>query len=472
MLFKSLSSTSTINQPKMKQLSTLALLFCAFSLAAQMPNTISRADKLYGLSKFWQEVNYNFVYLDEVDREEWEAEYKKLLIFVQETADDYEYYRHLIRLCAMLKDGHTNVYYPEAVQAKLYNTYFGDYRLFMTNINGKAVVTRVNLSKKEEIPIGTEVVAVNGQPTAEYLEEYVKPYISSSTDHILDDWAVQRMFQAPKGSSFEITFKLPKGATKTLILTHDETTEKEVYPPFEDWQLLEFKWIDPQIAYVALNSFDNPKIDTLFIEKLPELYKAKKLIVDLRNNGGGNTNIGTEILQYLTHDTLLYGSRSRSRDHIPTLKAWGQWTEPKDTLDDPWAKKALLSYQNAYYYDFPYEPDTARAEAARIVVPTVLLIGHNTASAAEDFLIYADNQEHMIKIGEPTFGSTGQPMMFELPGGGSARICTKEDTYPDGRKFVGYGVQPDILVHKTLSDYQQGKDPVLERAIQFLQKKE
>ncbi|MCB0680263.1 MAG: hypothetical protein KDC32_04840, partial [Saprospiraceae bacterium] len=147
---------------------------------AQMPNTISRADKLYGLSKFWQEVNYNFVYLDEVDREEWEAEYKKLLIFVQETADDYEYYRHLIRLCAMLKDGHTNVYYPEAVQAKLYNTYFGDYRLFMTNINGKAVVTRVNLSKKEEIPIGTEVVAVNGQPTAEYLEEYVKPYISSS----------------------------------------------------------------------------------------------------------------------------------------------------------------------------------------------------------------------------------------------------------------------------------------------------
>lgn len=42
----------------------------------------------------------------------------------------------------------------------------------------------------------------------------------------------------------------------------------------------------------------------------------------------------------------------------------------------------------------------------------------------------------MIKIGEPTFGSTGQPYHFEMPGGGFARVCTKEDTFANGRGLV------------------------------------
>ena len=75
-----------------------------------------------------------------------------------------------------------------------------------------------------------------------------------------------------------------------------------------------------------------------------------------------------------------------------------------------------------------------------MVIPTVILIGYNTASAAEDFLIYTENQKHMIKIGEPTFGSTGQPMPYDLPDGGSARVCTKKDTYPSGKEFVGFGI--------------------------------
>mgnify|MGYP002624270284 CR=1 FL=1 len=450
---------------------TIVLLGLSSHLFAQMPNTLSESEKIYGLSKFWHEVNYNFVYRNKIDRAHWEAEYKKLITEVQKTENDYEYYRLLQKFCALLKDGHTNVYFPPTVQANVYNTYFGEYRLFLTNIDGRAVVTRVNLSKKEEIPIGTEIIKVNGMDTESYLNQEVIPYISSSTDYILRDWAVSRMFQAPIGTSYDVEMKLPDGQIRALKLTHTETTEKEVYPPFEQRELLDFKWIDDEIAYVALNDFSDPKIDTLFIEKLPELSKAGKLIIDLRYNGGGSTGIGLEIFQHLTEDTLLYGSKNQSRLHIPSYKAWGRWTEEKDTIGSEWGRQAYLSYRDNFFHDFPYEPDTIESlEGQRIVVPTVLLIGHNTASAAEDFLIYADKQEHMTKIGEPTFGSTGQPMMFELPGGGSARVCTKKDTYPDGREFVGYGVQPDIPVKKTLSDYLNEKDPVLEAAIQYLKK--
>lgn len=455
----------------MKQILIIILCTLSILLNAQIPNSLSKREKVYGLSKFWQEVNYNFVYLNNVDREKWEYDYKTLIEEVQKTENDYEYYRLLQKFCATLKDGHTNVYFPDTLQNSIYNTYFGEYRLFLTNVEGKAIVTRTNLSKKDEIPIGTEVIKVNGIDTKNYLEKEVIPYISSSTDYVLLDWAISRMLQAPKGTSFDVTFKLPNGKIKELKLTHTETEEKEVYPEFEDWQLFEFKWIDEDIAYISLNSFGNPKIDTLFFDKLPELYKAEKLIIDLRKNGGGSTNIGRDILQYLTSDTLLYGAKTQSRLHIPSFKAWGKWTEVKDTIGNEWATKEYLSYHDNFYHDFHYEADTIKIKEKRLVVPTAILIGHNTASAAEDFLIYADNQPHMTKIGEPTFGSTGQPMLFELPGGGSARVCTKKDTYPNGKEFVGFGILPDIEVKKSFEDYMENKDPVLEKAVQYLNEK-
>ncbi len=452
---------------------TIILLLTLFAneLFGQMPNTLTKADKVYGLSKFWQEVNYNFIYLDKIDREKWDAAYKKLISAVQETKDDYEYYRLLQKFCAMLQDGHTNVYMPQAMWESLLNTDFGEYRLFLSNIEGKAIVTRTNLSKKDEIPIGTEITKVNGLSTREYMDKYVKPYISSSTDHILDDWAVINLFRAPSGTKYDIEMRLPNGMTKSLTLTHSRTTEKEVYPPLDQERaLLDFKWVDKDVAYVSLNSFSDPKIDTLFIEVLSELYKAKALIIDLRNNGGGSTGIGREIFKYLTNDTILYGSKTQSRLHIPTYKAWGRWTAARDTIGNDWKKQCFLSFRDEYYHNFDYEADTITEDIKRIVVPTVLLIGHNTASAAEDFLIFADNQEHMTKIGEPSFGSTGQPMLFDLPGGGSGRVCTKKDTYPDGRKFVGYGIQPDIKVQKTLKDYLDSNDPAMNKAIEYLKK--
>lgn len=455
----------------MKQTLTVLICLSSIFLNAQTPNSISKQDKVYGLSKFWQEVNYNFVYLNKIDRDKWENDYKSLIEEVQKTENDYEYYRLLKKFCATLKDGHTNVYFPGTIRSNLYTSDFGEYRLFLTNIYNKAIVTRTNLSKKDEIPIGTEVVKVNGIDTKTYLEKEVIPYISSSTDYIVLDQAIWKMFKAPKGTSFDITFQLPNGEIKELKLTHTETSEKEVYPEFDDWQLFEFKWLDEDIAYISLNSFSNPNIDTLFFDKLPELYKAKKLIVDLRKNGGGSTYVGREILQYLTNDTLLFGSAQQSRLHIPTYKAWGQWTEAQDTIGNKWATQEYLSYRDNFFHNFPYEADTIRMKEKRLVVPTAILIGHGTASAAEDFLIYADNQAHMIKIGEPTFGSTGQPMLFELPGGGSARVCTKKDTYPNGKEFVGYGILPDIEVKKSFKDYMEHRDPVLEKAIQYLKEK-
>ena len=457
---------------RMKYIITaLCLLYATLSTAQQIPNTLSPADKVYGLSKFWQEVNYNFVYINRINRTEWDSAYKAMIPLMQQSANDYEYYRLMQKFCALLKDGHTNVWMPNILANLQLTRMFGDYWFDLKNIEGKAIVIATLKTKMNEIPLGSEVIEVNGLPTEQYMRDSVEPYISSSTDYVLKDWAISALLQGITGASYDVKMKQPNGRIVSLHLTHTRTADTSFYPPLQNDSLFSMKWYNGNIAYIALNSFGDEKIDTLFINKLPQLYKAKALIVDLRNNGGGSTNIGTDILQYLTKDTILPHSRYYTRENRSAFKAWGKYTEAKDTVNNDWNKKAWLYYHDSLFYSFDYAPDTVQLKEQRLVVPTAVLISHNTASAAEDFLIAADGQKHFTKIGERSFGSTGQPFLFDLPGGGAARVCTKKDTYPDGREFVGYGVRPDIQVPYTMKDFIEKKDPVLAAAILYLQKK-
>lgn len=463
------NKNQTIPDIPMKYIFPFLFLIVTLSVFGQMPNTLTASEKIHGLSKFWQEVNYNFVYLNKVDRKKWDSTYVSLIAEVGKTANDYEYYRLLKRFCAMLKDGHTNIYFPQTIQSKLTTTMFGEYRIFIENIDHKAIITRINLSKKDILTIGSEIISVNDYPTREYIEKFASPFISSSTSHILEDISISEMLEGIEGQQYKLRIKKPDGETFELVVVHTKCAETTLYPNMEESKvLLEFKWLENKIAYVALNSFEDESIDSLFVAKLPELYKAKALILDLRKNGGGNGDYGLEILKYLIPNDTVYGSKSRTRNHIATYKAWGEMTNPKDTALHTEYSKAYLNYIGEYYHEFPYTPRKLQTDQKRLIIPTALLIGHFTASAAEDFLIYADKQPHFTKIGSSTFGSTGQPFHFYLPGGGLARVCTKQDTYPDGREFVGYGIKPDIEIIPTLSDYIHRKDPVLEKAIAFL----
>jgi len=450
----------------------LLFLTCilTFNLYSQIPNTLTKSEKLYGLSRFWQEVNYNFVYIDKVDKKAWDEYYKKLLVSIQETENDFEYYQELRKFSAKLKDGHTDVYPPRSIFDMLGFRCFDGIILELENIENKVVVSKVSLDKKNEIPVGTEIVSVNGLSASEYLEKNVKPYFSSSTDYFLADIATHYLFLSPIGTEYKVGLVKPDGTTENTTLKVSAPFDTEIYPVQKERELLEFHWEKQGVAYLALNSFANKKIDSLFLEILPEIRNAKRLIIDLRDNGGGDTETGTAILKYFVSDSVLYGAKSQTRIHIPVYKAWGFWPFTSDTTSNTYSDKCQAC-KDSNRYELPYYPLHIKSDSEQIIVPTVILTSHRTGSAAEDFLIYAENQKHIIRIGEPTSGSTGQPYMFDMPGGGMARVCAKRDYYPDGRDFVGVGILPDIEVKRTLEDFLSEKDKALQTAIEYLIKK-
>lgn len=204
---------------------------------------------------------------------------------------------------------------------------------------------------------------------------------------------------------------------------------------------------------------------------MPKLYKAKKLIIDIRENGGGNTEIGLEILSYFTNDNQLYKHKSKSRKHLSLFKANGAKYSEEDTSKADWIRDAYLDYHNKLYTQSEYSPYIINHREKRIVIPTIILTSHNTVSAAEDFLVPVKEMTHIKTMGETTAGSTGTPYRFELHGGGKAQVCTLQSFYPDGTEFVGIGIKPNIEINRTINGIINIEDEVLNSAIKSLNDK-
>ena len=89
------------------------LAFAAVASQATAQTGLSEADRIYGLSTFWKEVDYNFAFFDQVPDLDWDSAYVALLPEAMAAQDTFAYFRVLQKAVALLDDGHTNVYLPE-----------------------------------------------------------------------------------------------------------------------------------------------------------------------------------------------------------------------------------------------------------------------------------------------------------------------------------------------------------------------
>lgn len=450
-----------------------AVMLSAKAAFAQIDTVanLSTSDKLYGLSKFWSEASQNFAYFDHA-KINWDSAYRAFIPQVIATKSTWQYYQVMTRFCALLKDGHTDIDFP----LQLFPPKSSRYKwIYIENFDKKFIVTDIPVQYKDKIPLGSELISVDGVPAKQYAEKEIIPYISSSTEHVLWDRAASMMFYAEDTLRvWHLKLRSPAGK----VIDHDyqyhtymAKWERRTNPP--SYQLLNFRIIDG-IGYLKLSSFGDDSLIYKFKAVLPQLYTCKGMIIDIRNNGGGDSGIGAEILKYFTDQKILMGSAWKTRDNLPAFKAWGIYNL-KDTTKfekmDPWQQKIRLSALDNYWY----KGDTMRFENnisdKKISVPLIVLTNHYTASAAEDFLIILSQLKgRATVIGQRTYGSTGQPMPLKLPGL-DARICTKRDTYPNGQDFVGIGIIPDIEVPQNINDILKGTDSELQVALKEMKNK-
>ncbi|WP_316752709.1 S41 family peptidase [Pedobacter gandavensis] len=410
------------------------------ALKTPYQENISADEKVAGLSKFWSEAKYNFVNFDLVPDLNFDSLYLAYLPKVKSTKSTAEYYKLMTEFCAHLKDGHTNVMVPK----ELINEFYGRPLLRTRLIEDRVIVIAVydpTLGKKG-IKVGQEVITVDGLPVKEYARRYVIPYQSASTLQNQNSLAYDfSLFDGAVNKPVELELRDEKGVTKKHSVSRVNTAERWKYmatAPFE------FKMLKGNIALISLNSFGTDSAARAFATRYPEISKANAIIFDVRNNGGGDSSVGWEILGYLTKNTEPIHSWY-TRAYKPSYRAWG-------ITQGFFGRNSFLKPNEKFFYD----------------KPVVVLTSARSFSAAEDFAGAFKSLNRGLIIGEASGGSSGQPLIISLPGNLSARICTKRDMLGNGEDFVGKGVQPDKLVIPTIADFRKGVDTELAVAIKEL----
>jgi C-terminal processing protease CtpA/Prc len=416
-------------------------LFNSSALKTPYQPTISEDERIAGLSKVWSEAKYNFAYFDHVPDLDWDKLYLTYLPKMRAARSTVEYYDVLRSFCAQLHDGHTGVWANETILA---DSVARRPPIRAVLVEDKVLVQEVlqdSLLRTGIRPM-LELVSVDGVPVKAYADRYVRPYVGASSPQNADvNTYVYDLLRGPKNKPVTLVFRDKTGATFSRTLPRTGYANLRATPAFR------LRVLPGNVAYVQLNNFDSDEAQEGFMAAFDSIAATSALILDVRQNGGGDSGQGWNILACLTDKPMKTGSYS-ARLYSPLRRARGSETikfEPVETGNN-WSANGKKLYTK----------------------PVVVLTSGQTFSAAEDFAVVFDAMKRGTIIGEPTGGSTGQPLTFSLPGGVMGRVCAKRDMYPDGTEWNGKGIQPTVLVRPTIADLQAGNDTVLNAALAHL----
>ncbi len=416
----------------------LFFLVCAIGACAFAKNDLLPYQKAAIATRFASEVKYNFVGYGRFAQNYDSICHAELPDLVN-TATDEEFSQKLILLANRLNDGHTSINYSaDVTYAPISQKRIGD-KVFVTGVYSDDYT-------KKGVKKGTEIIAIDGMPVIEYGNKYVVPYIPSSTPQWSDTYPFNsvNLTKGNRGEPITLTFQ-NKGAQPFDIVDDRQSPWGIVNPDME----ISYDSLPGNIGLLKIPSF---QVQNFNMDKFADIFDHKiatnnGLIIDLRDNTGGNSQIADAVMMLLATDTIPQADWQTPR-YDAAYASWGRkWhtvSEPSQTLK-------------------PYYMLTD--EVSKYDKPIVLLVNACTFSSSENFAALFRNAKRGLIIGTPTGGSTGNPINIDLGWGYYARICTRHERLADGTEFIGVGIQPDIFVEES-EGVIFGRDNVLQRALE------
>ena len=192
------------------------------------------------------------------------------------------------------------------------------------------------------------------------------------------------------------------------------------------------------VRYIGVRSLsgnaDSDDNDPLY-NSINTLQTYDGLIIDLRNNGGGNDAIARRFVREFVDQTRTF-RRFRFRDGAE-----------RDSYT-PWQDDQLVPFNSIEF-----------------TKPIVLLTNRHVVSSAEGFTLMLKSMPNVMQLGDTTAGSTGNPGIFEMPNGWELFVSRWQVTDPEGNYVEGNGIAPDEVVWISQADRDTGRDTILEAAI-------
>jgi len=292
-----------------------------------------------------------------------------------------------------------SVYYDEEETKSLYETTEGEYQgigaVLSQNMN-TGIITLVQIyddspAMKAGLKDNDILYKVNG-------EEVTGVELTEVVSHI----------KGEKGTTVEMTVLRGADNEEVTVTATRDTVEA---------QTVKYRMMDGQIGYVSVSEFDSVTYDQ-YQKALKDLegQGMKGLVVDLRNNPGGNLNTVCDMLDLMLPKGLIV------------------YTEDKDGN----RQEASSDDENQF------------------TLPLAVLVNGNSASASE---IYAGAiQDYGIGdiVGTQTYGKGVVQQIFDLKDDTCVKLTIAKYFTPKGRSINGKGITPDIEV-----EYEADEKPTI-----------
>ena len=243
---------------------------------------------------------------------------------------------------------------------------------------------------KAEIESGDIIEAIEGKSTRDMSLAEIDGRLSGQTGSVVNVSVVR-----PRRA-------LPVKSAVTLAMVSD--------PPITD------KVMQDGIGYIKIDDFPKGRSEEV-ANKLKALQKdgAKKVILDLRNSGGGEEQEGIDTANlFLNHGTITYLQGQKY---------------PKQT----------------------YNADPQKAVASN--VPLVVLVNRGTAGPAEIVASAIMENARGDIVGDKTFGSGSIQKVIDMPDGSALILSVAKYYSPSGKALQDTAVTPNILVADNSDDF-------------------
>jgi carboxyl-terminal processing protease len=194
-------------------------------------------------------------------------------------------------------------------------------------LGSRAVVTEVRRGSRAETAggrAGQEVVSMNGVPIRTAADSRM-PKVLRKPDPLAERWALLSVLAGKHDDERVLSTRAPGDDRAVDRQLDPGPATSEQAEPFES------RWLRPGLAYMRFSSFSEPDLVGLFDLALEDFRTARGLILDVRDNSGGDTAVSLPILGRLIADRRQYAWMAKRRG--PGLGArWPEFIDPRG----PW----------------------------------------------------------------------------------------------------------------------------------------
>lgn len=369
-----------------------------------------------------------------------------------------------------------------------------------------------------EIPLGSQILSINGISADSLRQRFSKYYTTDGYNETANDKACIENsygwifpFEMGNFEKFDITYKTPYSdevqkislpsvnrQTSSSRYLNRHSAQLDSLTHFDFQEKYSFKRISPQTALLNFRIFtmasnaEDPEfgtfsnyLDSLFLSF--KLNKIQNLIIDIRNNPGGNDPTYEKVFTYLTDHPFRENSEAYiifNKLPYPNYYKWNstdksnqkrELAELNDYLQTTFS--VHNNGDNKFYQDQQFNP-VYHPDSNRFSGNIYLLINEDVGSAASHFASLVRGHSNATIVGVETsggyYGHNGHfPVEYVLP---NSKITTRfsivhvtQDAPNKTSQPIGRGIIPDHQVYQSFDDFMHNEDTQLKYVLKLIE---